>query len=126
MTTTESSLRANRVNGSRGGRPLGARQSEENKTLRERALRYSDEMLRVLVSLARYSENPTVKLAAADKVLDRAHGRAPLTLDQDGKGNGVISFVVFTGVPEPDEIPEPSLKEITLDSKEFTSNEEET
>jgi len=103
--TSDKQYVANVINGRKGGKKRGVpkgRLAEKNQTLMDRALRYSDEMLRVLVDLARHSENPTVKLAAADKILDRAHGRAPLNLDMDGKGNGMVSFVVFTGVPEPD------------------------
>jgi hypothetical protein len=74
----------------------------QNVALREKALKYSEEMLKILVWLARNSDNPTVKLAAADKVLDRAHGRPPQPHDGDGQGGSMTTLMAVTGVPEPD------------------------
>jgi len=116
MPTSAAQYRAKVANGKKGGRPRILPEGErrppgvkpgfmykENVTLKQKALKYSEEALRTLVWLMRYSENPTVKLAATDKILDRAHGRVPLSLEHDGKGGGAITLLVVTGVPEPDE-----------------------
>jgi len=43
----------------------------------ERALQYAYEMLDRMVYLARHAESEAVRLAAQDKILDRAMGKAP-------------------------------------------------
>jgi hypothetical protein len=47
----------------------------------ERALQYADEMLDILVAIARDGETDAVRAAAADKVIDRAMGKAPAHID---------------------------------------------
>lgn len=108
--TTAAQYLSKVANGKKGGRPRSppgvkpGSMSKENMTLKQKALKYSEEALRTLVWLMRYSENPTVRLAATDKILDRAHGRVPISLEHDGKGGGAVTFMVITGVPEPDAI----------------------
>ena len=45
------------------------------------ALQYAEEMLNRMVDLARNAESEAVRLAAADKILDRALGKAPAHID---------------------------------------------
>jgi hypothetical protein len=47
----------------------------------EKALAYADEMLKRMVDLARNAESEAVRLAAMDKILDRALGKAPQHID---------------------------------------------
>jgi hypothetical protein len=47
----------------------------------ERALQYAYEMLDRMVYLARHAESEAVRLAAQDKILDRAMGKAPQHID---------------------------------------------
>jgi hypothetical protein len=47
----------------------------------ERVLQYADEMLDILVVIARDGKTDAVRAAAADKVIDRAMGKAPAHID---------------------------------------------
>jgi len=47
----------------------------------ERALQHADTMLNVLVNLALNAKNEAVRMASADKVIDRAMGKAPQHFD---------------------------------------------
>ena len=42
----------------------------------EKALRHAEDMLDVLVHIAKYGESETARVSAADKVIDRAMGKA--------------------------------------------------
>jgi len=43
----------------------------------EKAVQYADQMLQVLVDIALNGESETARILAADKVIDRAMGKAP-------------------------------------------------
>src|SRR5271157_1214357 len=47
----------------------------------ERAVEYADQMLEVLVDIALNGESEAARVAAADKVIDRAMGKAPQHVD---------------------------------------------
>ena len=47
----------------------------------EKALRHAEDMLDVLVHIAKYGESETARVSAADKVIDRAMGKAPAHID---------------------------------------------
>ena len=47
----------------------------------EKAVQYADQMLQVLVDIALNSESETARILAADKVIDRAMGKAPQHID---------------------------------------------
>ncbi|MGO8924148.1 MAG: hypothetical protein ACLQF4_14580 [Xanthobacteraceae bacterium] len=47
----------------------------------EKALRHAEDMLDVLVHIAKYGESESARVTAADKVLDRAMGKAPQHID---------------------------------------------
>ena len=47
----------------------------------EKALRHAEDMLDVLVHIAKYGESETARVSAADKVIDRAMGKAPQHID---------------------------------------------
>ena len=46
------------------------------KYFAEKALRHAEDMLDVLVHIAKYGESETARVSAADKVIDRAMGKA--------------------------------------------------
>jgi hypothetical protein len=47
----------------------------------EKAVQYADQMLQVLVDIALNGESETARILAADKVIDRAMGKAPQHID---------------------------------------------
>ena len=47
----------------------------------ELALRHAEDMLNILVNLAKNAESEAVRAMAADKVIDRAVGKAPAHID---------------------------------------------
>ena len=51
----------------------------------EKALRHAEDMLDVLVHIAKYGESETARVSAADKVIDRAMGKAPQHFDVTAK-----------------------------------------
>jgi hypothetical protein len=58
----------------------------------EQALKYAEEMLDRMVDLARNAESEAVRLAAQDKILDRALGKAPQHIDVTALENFVQRF----------------------------------
>jgi hypothetical protein len=64
------------------GRPSNsARNADARRALALAAAEYTMEALSVMVKLMRTCKNPGVRLMAADRILDRAVGRAPLNID---------------------------------------------
>jgi len=47
----------------------------------EKALQHAERMLNILVEIAEHSENDSARVSAADKILDRALGKAPQHVD---------------------------------------------
>ena len=47
----------------------------------EKALRHAERMLEVLVEIAEHGESEAARVSAADKILDRALGKAPQHID---------------------------------------------
>src|SRR6202035_55780 len=64
------------------GRPPGrVRAAADRKALALAASEYTMEALDTMVRLMRKSKLDTVKLMAADRILDRAVGKAPMQID---------------------------------------------
>ena len=57
----------------------------EKWTFAEQVLRHAQDMITIMVNLAHHAESEAVRLAAADKVLDRAMGKAPQHFDVTAK-----------------------------------------
>ena len=64
-----------------GRPPNSIRAAADRKALALAASEYTLEALEVMVKLMRKSKIDTVKLMAADRILDRAVGRAPMQID---------------------------------------------
>lgn len=65
-----------------GGRQLGT-PNKATADLKVAAAVYTKEMLLVLVGIANNSESDTARVAAANSILDRAHGKPTQTLAGD-------------------------------------------
>ncbi|MGZ8096732.1 MAG: hypothetical protein ACXWUD_10895 [Methylosarcina sp.] len=63
------------------GRKAGAK-NKATMALKEVAAQYSEEAIETLVQVMRAPEtSPAVKIQAADKLLDRSHGRPPIHVE---------------------------------------------
>lgn len=62
------------------GRPKGA-VNKATADIREAAQEYSAQALQVLVSVATEGESEAARVAAANAILDRAHGKPKQTID---------------------------------------------
>ncbi len=84
-------------NGHGGRRPgAGRKKGSRNKTTAElmaAAQEYSTEALETFLAIMRGGDSDTARLAAADKMLDRGHGKAPQPQTGEG-GKGPIELRV--------------------------------
>ena len=74
------------------GRPKGA-VNRVTADIREAAQEFSVEALQVLVSVYRNSESDAAKVAAANSVLDRAHGKPGQQIDVSAAVNATLTEV---------------------------------
>ena len=74
------------------GRPHGA-VNKVTASIREAAQEYSAQALQVLVTVATTSESDAAKVAAANSILDRAHGKPTQTMDIDANVKAAITEV---------------------------------
>lgn len=98
---SESALAANRANAAKGGRPAG-KMNAEKIALRDRIRAREEEIVSHMFHLAFHGESESVQLGALHGLFDRGWGRPVQPHDGDGEG-GPITFLVNTGVPEPDQ-----------------------
>lgn len=83
------------------GRPKGA-VNKATADIKEAASEYSDAALKVLVRVMNDKEAPAAaQVAAANAVLDRAHGKPKQALDVDAKGLGPVSVTYVANGPAP-------------------------
>ncbi|NQE62942.1 hypothetical protein [Caulobacter sp. RHG1] len=84
------------------GRPKGAA-NKATADIKEAAGEYSDAALKVLVRVMGDSTAPAAaQVAAANAILDRAHGKPKQSLDVDANGLGPVSITYVTnGQPAP-------------------------
>ena len=95
MENTEKESIAIRSRGGRrtgAGRPLGV-PNKLTRPLRELAALHSEDCIAVLVELRDHAEAEQVRLAAANSLLDRGHGkpRQEIDLRDDGKVTVIIN-----------------------------------
>lgn len=74
------------------GRPKGA-VNKATADIREAAQEYSAQALQVLVDVATNSESDAAKVAAANAILDRAHGKPRQAVDVDASVEAALSVV---------------------------------
>jgi hypothetical protein len=97
-----------RTNGAKGGRPKGRLSATEyeirkaaRKSLRERCQENELKHVEELEWIAAHSENHSARISAIGMLFDRGRGKPVQPHDGDGQG-GPITFLVTTGVPEPE------------------------
>jgi len=71
------------------GRPKGA-VNKATADIREAAQQYTDQALAVLVEVMTTGDSAAARVAAANSVLDRAHGKPGQTVDIDAKLNATV------------------------------------
>lgn len=71
------------------GRPKGAR-NKVTAPIKEAAAVYTDEALAVLASIMHKSESDAARVAAANSLLDRGHGKPKQAVEHGGEGGGPI------------------------------------
>lgn len=76
----------------RGGRAKGE-PNRVNRDLKAAAQKYTIEALTTLVTVMRSGESEVAKVNAADKILDRGHGKAPQAQTGEG-GVGPIALAI--------------------------------
>ena len=92
MTEKESNVIKSRGGKRPGaGRPLGAI-SKLTRPLRELAALHSEDCIAVLVELRDHAEAEQVRLAAANALLDRGHGRPRQEVDVND--DGLVTIIV--------------------------------
>lgn len=83
------------------GRPKGA-VAKATADIREAAQQYSEQALQVLVKVATAGESEAARVAAANAILDRAHGKPKQSVEMDGKIKAEVSLVEWRVVrPNP-------------------------
>ena len=97
------------------GRPLGV-PNKLTRPIRELAALHSEDCIAVLVELRDHAEAEQVRLAAANALLDRGHGKPRQEIDfsDDGK----ITVIVNRGGPALDM--QPALANHSIDEAETT------
>lgn len=84
------------------GRPKGA-VAKATADIREAAQQYSEQALQVLVNVATAGESEAARVAAANAILDRAHGKPKQSVDVDASVKATITAVEWRVVrPNPD------------------------
>jgi hypothetical protein len=77
----------------RGGRAKGV-PNKATADVRAAAQRYTVEAIEMLASIMRNGESEAARVAAADKILDRAHGRPSQAVDLTGNLNANITRTI--------------------------------
>jgi len=76
----------------RGGRQKGTL-NKATADIRAAAQEYSDQALQVLVNVATAGESEAARVAAANAILDRAHGKPKQSLDVDANVKAAIQTI---------------------------------
>lgn len=80
------------------GRPLGS-PNKLTRPLRELAALHSEDCIAVLVELRDHAEAEQVRLAAANALLDRGHGRP--RQESEGDDEGPVTIIIRECTPLP-------------------------
>lgn len=93
----------------RGGRKPGV-PNKVGADVREAAAQYSSEALTTLAEIMRSPEHPAAaRVSAAEKILDRAHGKAPQAVKLGGDEEaGPIQQVIRWAMTDSEALPDPS------------------
>jgi hypothetical protein len=86
-----------RENGRRGGRPKGS-PNKATAEVRAIASEYTEEAVRTLATIMRDGSSEQARIMAADKLLDRGHGKATQPVDLTTKGRRI--FVPGSELPD--------------------------
>lgn len=78
------------------GRPKGSL-NKVTASVKEAAQKFTDDALETLAQIMRDGESEAARVAAANSILDRGHGRPKQALDVDATVAATIQ--VITGVP---------------------------
>lgn len=84
------------------GRPKGAA-NKATIDIREAAQQYTELALRTLVQVAESGDSAAAKVAAANAILDRGHGKPKQSVEASGPDGGPIATSVsvrFVDVPD--------------------------
>lgn len=76
------------------GRPKGA-VNKATADIREAAQEYTDEALKVLAEVMRQGDSAAARVAAANSILDRGHGKPKQQVDANVDGGLTIELVNF-------------------------------
>ena len=79
------------------GRPKGSL-NKATADIRAAAQEYSDQALQVLVNVATAGESEAARVAAANAILDRAHGKPTQAVDVDAKIAATVKRIELVGV----------------------------
>lgn len=82
--------------GTKSPNPAGAPKSPGRKRIIELARSHSEEMLMLLVKIARFSESEREQISAAKAVLERAYGRPRQEIDLSSKGGSIAPRITVT------------------------------
>lgn len=74
------------------GRPVGS-VAKITASIRDAAQQYSEAALQVLVDVATKSDSDAARVAAANSILDRAHGKPKQSVDVDASVKATITAV---------------------------------
>lgn len=88
----KSSNRGSKPGERRGGRQTGAL-NKSTKDVKAVASKYGPEAIDILANIMRTCEIPAARVAAARELLDRAYGKAPVSVDLSAKGDITIRMV---------------------------------
>lgn len=97
---TEAATQANRLNGLRGGRPRKAT-NLDRAVITQKCLDACPEAVETVIWEMKHSDNPMIRLHAAQTILDRGMGRPGHGNDR-AAGQIMDMLTVITGVPRPE------------------------
>jgi hypothetical protein len=80
-----------------GGRQKGV-PNKANRELRDIAGAYTEEAVETLADIMRKSESDQARATAADKLLDRAHGKAPQAMNVSHEGAITVRSAAVSAV----------------------------
>lgn len=86
------------------GRPKGAL-TKATADVKMAAQAFTDDALNTLASIMRESESDAARVAAANSILDRGHGKPKQSVDVDADVRATVSRIELVGVRPSDDRP---------------------